>query len=193
MRRLILVSILVAVASMACAQPTDPRAMDEAAGPPAARSNSAPKSRDAGSEAPTACDLLAPSEIARFLHVADVKNDEINSGRNVQTQIYICNWYVKQGSSEGIEVRLRRAESSDEGAVLLAFSAAKGDAVEHDEARNKNVQAVAGVGQEALYSPYPVGSGGSVVFRKGPAVVTITGSASKDALMAMAKLAARSL
>jgi hypothetical protein len=60
--------------------------------------------------------------------------------------------------------------------------------VEHDVKRSQEAQKVA-VGDEAVYSPYSVPPGGSVVVRVGSVVVTLTGSASKEALVEMAKIA----
>src|SRR5215471_7022451 len=73
-----------------------------------------------------ACELLTPGEIAGFLKVTQVKKDDLNSGKNEMTKVDFCNWYVKEGSSQGIEIRLRRAESADEGSAMAVFSAAKG-------------------------------------------------------------------
>jgi hypothetical protein len=141
----------------------------------------------------TACELLTANEIATLLKAPAVQKDEINSGKNEMTGVDICNWYVRKNSSEGIEVRLRLAGSDDEGALALAFSAAKADAVEHDFERSQKAQPVSGVGDEAVYSAYPVGPGGSLVFRVGPNVVTLTGSASRETLVSMATIVAHRL
>lgn len=140
----------------------------------------------------TACELLQANEISGFLKVPAVKKDELNSGKNETTNVDLCNWYVKEGGSDGIEVRLRRAES-DEGSYSLVFSAAKGDAVEHDVQRDRKAQPLPGVGDEAIYSAYTSGDGGSIALRIGRSAVTITGSASNDALISMAKLVAKRL
>lgn len=139
--------------------------------------------------AQSACELLTATEIAGFLKAPAVKKDELNSGKNEMTGVDRCNWYVREGSNEGIELRVRRAESG-EGSELLVFSAAKGDAVEHDVKRDREAEPLLGVGDEAVYSPYPVGPGGSIALRVGRRAVTIAGSASKDSLIAAAKLAA---
>lgn len=162
---------------------------------PASTGNSGQKA--AGSQAPSgpkaqnACELLTAGEIAGFLKVAAVKKDEINSGKNATTKVDFCNWYVKEGSSEGVEVRLRRGESADAGMVV--YSAAKGDAVENDAERSRKAEPLAGIGDEAIYAPYPDGKGGNIALRVGSSAATITGSASKDLLIAMARLAARRL
>jgi hypothetical protein len=49
---------------------------------------------------------------------------------------------------------------------------------------------IAGVGEEALYRPYPVGPGGSLIARKGLHVFLLTGSPSQEGLAALGKLAA---
>jgi hypothetical protein len=145
-----------------------------------------------GPKAQTACELLTGEEIAGFLKVPQVKKDELNSGMNPMIKVDICNWYVREGTSDGVEIRLRRAEA-DEGSESLAFSAARGDAVEHDAKRDQEAQPLTGVGDQAFYSPYPVGAGGSIAMRAGRSAVTITGSPPKDTLISMAKLIARRL
>jgi hypothetical protein len=145
-----------------------------------------------GPKAQSACQLLTASEIAGFLKAPAVKKDDLNSGMNEMTKVDLCNWYVREGGGEGIEVRLRRAEWY-QGSELLVFSAAKGDAVEHDVERDRVAQPVPGLGDEAIYSPYPVGPGGSIALRVGGNAVTITGSPSKDSLVSLAKLAAQRL
>lgn len=137
----------------------------------------------------TACEVFAPAEIASFLKVPEVRKDDLNSGKNQFTGVDLCNWYVKEGSPEGIGVTLRTAAPDDEGGRMSAFSAAKGDAVEHDVKRSQDAQTVA-AGDEAVYSPYAVPPGGSIVVRVGSTIVTMTGTAPKDTLLAMAKLAA---
>jgi hypothetical protein len=161
--------------------------------PPAPNTDQKAAATSAAPKGLTACELLTPGEIAGFLKAPQVKKDEVNSGKNEMTKVDFCNWYVKEGSSEGVEITLRRAESADEGAAMLIFSAAKGDAVEHDVERDRKAQPISGVGDEAIYSPYPVGDGGSVALRAGSSAVTITGSASKETLVAMAKLIAQRL
>lgn len=96
----------------------------------------------------------------------------------------LCNWYVKEKSPEGVGLTLRRADSDDEGSRMLVFSSAKGDAVEHDVERDRKAEKLSGVGDEAIYSPYPDGKGGSVAMRLGASAVTITGSASRDDMIA---------
>jgi hypothetical protein len=145
-----------------------------------------------GPKAQTACQLLTASEIAGFLKAPAVTKDELSSGMNEMTRVDFCNWYVKEGGREGIEVRLRRAEWY-QGSELLVFSAAKGDAVEHEVERDRAAQPVPGIADEAIYSPYPVGPGGSIALRVGGNAVTITGSPSKDSLVSLAKLAAQRL
>ena len=186
MRTLLLASTLALVA-IACSSGPAVTGSTPASEPPttAAAANAA-----SGPKAQTACEVLTPAEVANFLKVPEVRKDDLNSGKNQFTGVDLCNWYVKEGSPEGIGVTLRTAASDDEGGRMTAFSSAKGDAVEHEVKRSQEAQKVA-VGDEAVYSPYPVPPGGSIVVRVGPVVVTMTGSASKDVLVEMAKLAAQ--
>ncbi len=187
--RAVLAASILAVVAIACSS-----------GPPQTESNSAsepakpadPNKIASGPKAQTACEILTPAEIAGFLKVSEVKKDDLNSGKNQFTGVDLCYWYVKEGSPESIGVTLRTATTDDEDGRMLAFSSAKGDAVEHDVKRSQAMQTVA-VGDEAVYSPYPVGPGGSIVVRVGPVVATMTGSASKDAFVAMAKLATQKM
>lgn len=146
-------------------------------------------------QAHSACELLTANDIAAILKVPQVKKDEFSSGKNEITKVDFCYWYpnakVNNDRDERIEVRLRRAESADEGSLLMLFSAAKGDAVEHDIERDRTAQPVPGVGDEAIYSPYP--DGGSIALRAGTSAVTISGLLTKDKLVSMAKLAAQRL
>jgi len=103
---------------------------------------------------------LTPAEVANFLKVPEVRKDDLNSGKNQFTGVDLCNWYVKEGSPEGIGVTLRTAMSDDEGGRMTAYSSAKGDALEHDVKRSLEAQRVP-VGDEAVYSGYPVPPGGS--------------------------------
>jgi hypothetical protein len=156
-------------------------------------SNSTQKSASkpaSGPKAKSACDLMTPTEIAGFLKVAEVKKDDVESGKNATTKVDICNWYVKKDSLEGVEFMLRQAESDDEGSRMLVFSSARGDAVEHDAERDRKAEKLSGVGDEAIYSPYPVGKGGTIAMRVGPSAVTIIGSASREDLISMARLMA---
>jgi hypothetical protein len=139
---------------------------------------------------PKACDIITPAEIAQALQVPDVKKDDVNSGENTTTHVDICNWYVKSGSTEGVQVQVYRGEGAGLDASLAAYSSAKGDAVEHDSTRAAQAQQLTGIGDEAIYSPYPVGKGGNIAFRTRAGAVTITGSASRDRLESIAKLAA---
>ena len=147
----------------------------------------APPVRGSEAKANNACELVTPAEIARFLNVPAVKKDEINSGKNELTHVDICNW---EGGTEGLELRLYRAESADEGASLRAYSSAEGYATGYDGARSSAAQSVAGVGLDAILSPFPDGKGASLAFRTAAGAVALTGSASRNALVAMAKLAA---
>src|SRR5215510_14580183 len=122
---------------------------------------------------PRACEILTPAEIARALGVPEVKKDETNSGENPSTHVDICNWYVRNGSSEGVQVQVYRAERTDVGSSMLAYSSAKGDAVEHDNARASKAEQLTGVGDEAIYSPYPDGKGGNIAFRTRAGAVTL--------------------
>jgi hypothetical protein len=187
MRLLMVIAVVAVMPVVACNQKSD------TSSPSDERQKTAASKSPSGSKAQNACELLTPTEIAGFLKVPAVKKDELNSGKNEMTKVDFCNWYVKEGSSEGVELRLRRGESSDEGSAMLVFSAAKGDAVEHDSERSRNAESLTGVGDQAIYSPYPDGKGGNIALGAGSSAVTITGSASKDTLVAMAKLVASRL
>jgi hypothetical protein len=178
--------MLLMLALTACNKPSQSSEVPSSNGVQKAASKPA-----SGPKAQSACELLTPTEIAGFLRVAAVKKDDLNSGKNEMTKVDFCNWYVKEKSPEGVQLTLRRAESDDEGSRMLVFSSAKGDAVEHDVERDRKAEKLSGVGDEAIYSPYPDGKGGNVAMRMGASAVTITGSASRDDLIAMAKLAAQ--
>ena len=180
--RTLLAASTLAVVAMACSSGPAETGSSEAANPTASTPASRPRVQ-------AACDVLTPAEVASFLKVPEVRKDDLNSGKNQFTGVDLCYWYVKDGSPEGIAVTFRTAASDDEGGRMLAFSSAKGDAVEHEVKRSQEAQPVA-VGDEGVYSPYPVPPGGSIVVRVGSAVVTMTGTASKDTFVAMAKLAA---
>jgi hypothetical protein len=188
--RVSIATIVFAVAVIGCTQANHVNVADATVAPDTDQKAAA---TSAGLKGQTACELLTPGEIAGFLKAPQVKKDEVNSGKNEMTKVDFCNWYIKEGSSEGVEITLRRAESADEGAALVIFSAAKGDAVEHDVERDRKAEPISGVGDEAIYSPYPVGNGGNIAFRAGSSAVTITGSASKETLVSMAKLIAQRL
>jgi hypothetical protein len=181
---LVLSMLAIAAACNKPSQSSEIPSSNSAQKPVASKPASGPKTQ-------SACELLTPAEIAGFLKVAAVKKDELNSGKNEMTKVDFCNWYVKEKSPEGVQLALRRAESDDEGSRMLVFSSAKGDAVEHDVERGRKAEKLSGVGDEAIYSPYPVGKGGNVAMRVGASAVTITGSASREDLIAMAKLAAQ--
>lgn len=139
-------------------------------------------------KAKDACELLTPAEIAKALNVPTVKKDEMNSGEHMMGHVDICNWYVKENSPEGLEVRWWLAKPGPE-EKLAEFSAAKAHAFEHDSTRSEKAQAVIGVGAEAVYAPFPDGKGGSLAFRTATGAVALVGSASKDSLITLAKLA----
>jgi hypothetical protein len=101
----------------------------------------------------------------------------------------ICNWYVRENSPQGVEIRWHRASAGD-AEPLAEYSAAKGDAFEHDSGRTQKAQAVPGVGVEAVYGPWPDGSGGSLALRGHNGAVAISGSATREALVALGKLVA---
>jgi hypothetical protein len=186
MRSLAVVLALLVILVTACNQTSKDGSSAANSGQKAASSQAS-----SGPKAQSACELLTPGEIAGFLKVPEVKKDELESGKNEMTKVDLCNWYVKKNSNEGVQLMLRRAESSDEGSRMLVFSSAKGDAVEHDAERDRKAEKLNGVGDEAIYSPYPVGPGGTIAMRVGSSAVTIIGSASRENLIAMAKLAAQ--
>jgi hypothetical protein len=185
-------SITMAAMLMGCTRPDKER--DSSTKPEMAQKALADKSRS-GPKAQTACDLLTAGEIAGILKTPQVIKDEFDSRKNEFTKLDFCYWWprgkVNPDRDERIELRLRRAESADEGSLLLLFSAAKGDAVENDNQRDQAAQPVAGVGDEAIYSPFP--DGGSIALRVGTSAVTISGLLTKDQLVSMAKLMANRL
>ena len=186
----IVVSAATLLALLACTQKAP---QDSPSIAPPASSQSKTEASDSSPSKVSACELLSASEVAGFLKVPTVKKDDVESGYNEITHVDICNWYVMKGSNAGILIKIFRGEGTGEGAGLVAFSLAKGEAVEHDVKRDQNAESVSGVGKEAIYSPYPVGPGGNIAFRVDPRAVTITGSASKDVLVSMAKVAASRL
>ena len=102
---------------------------------------------------------------------------------NEMLNVDLCSWYVTEGESEGVMLKLRRRPSSDE--VPVAFSAAK---LEPEFGAPAKPVSIAGVGQEAVYVAYQDGQDGTIVFRQRLSVVTSTGSPSKETLVSMAKV-----
>lgn len=156
-------------------------------GDPGQRSNAAVPEAGAAAATPVtsaaaACELLTAAEVAGFLRVPAVYVDSIESGFNETTRVDLCSWYVTKGESDGVMVKLRRSASADE--VLVQFAAAKIDAGFRDAP-----EPASGIGDEALYGPYPDRTGGTIVFRKGASAVTILGSLSKETLISAAKAA----
>jgi len=185
MRRLIIASLAAVITACGGSGGAhDTAASAQPAQTPAAQANASVKTP------PRACEILTPAEIARTLNVPEVKKDDTNSGENQMTHVDICSWYVKNGSAEGMQVQVYRAGGADVGSSMLAYSSAKGDAVEHDAARASKAEQLSGVGDEAIYSPYPDGKGGNIAFRTRAGAVTMTGSAPHDRLVELAKLAA---
>jgi hypothetical protein len=186
-----LFSIMIAAMLLGCTSGNRER---DTSAPGMAQRAIADKSRSAP-KAQTACELLTANDIAGILKAPQVRKDESHSHKNEITKIDFCYWFptgqINNDRDERIEVTLRRTESADEGSLLLLFSAAKGDAVEHDLERDRTAQPVPGVGDEAIYSPYP--DGGSIALRAGTSAVTISGLLSRDALVSMAKLVANRL
>lgn len=182
MRRALVVQVIAFAAAVACtgAGQTPGR---EAEGRPAtvqpdlAATQSAPKTTPL-----TACELLSAAEIAASLQVPAVRIDPLNSGRNEMTHVDLCSWYVAEGKNDGVMVKLRQAPSAGE--VQVSFIAAR-----LDIDSSVPPARIPGVGDEALYAPYPDGAGGTIVFRSGVRAVTIIGSVPKDVLVSMAKLA----
>ena len=130
----------------------------------------------------TACQLVTAAEVAGLLKVPAVHIDSISSGKNEMLNVDLCSWYVREGESEGVMLKLRRAPSSDK--VPVAFIAAK---IEPEFSEPAKPVSITGVGQEAVYVAYRDGQGGTIVFRQRLAVVTITGSPAKETLVGMAK------
>ncbi len=140
-------------------------------------------------KAKDACELLTAVEIAKALNVLVVKKDEVNSDQHLMGHVDICSWYVKENSPEGLESRWWHGKPGA-GEPPAEFIAAKGHAFEHDSARSDKAQPVSGVGAEAVYGPFPDGTGGSLAFRTRTGAVALVGSAGKEALTSLAKLAA---
>ncbi len=190
MPRVLIATIVTIIFTTGCTQVSKER--DTSSTSDTGQKTAASSARS-GPKAQTACEVLTASDIAGVLKAHEVKKNE--SGKNELTKIDYCYWNVNGSTNkdrdERIEVTLRRAESADEGSLLLLFSAAKGDAVEHDIARDRAAQPVPGVGDEAIYSPFP--DGGSIALRAVTSAVTISGLLSKDALVSMAKLVAQKL
>ena len=114
---------------------------------------------------PTACELLSAAEVARFLSAPSVRIDSINSGNNELTHVDFCSWYVKEGQSEGLMVKLRRRASRDEAPV--AMIAAR---LDDGFSGQRLPEAIPGVGEEAQYLGYPDGKGGTIIVRQGTSV-----------------------
>jgi len=191
-----LITTLVAILVVSgCSQSSKEGNASADLGPKDSGQKTTAASARSGPKAQTACEVLTAGEIAGVLKIPEAKKDTHSSGKNELTKVDFCYWYVtgriNPDRDERLEVILRRAESTDEGALLMLFSAAKGDATEHDFERDRKAQPLSAVGDEAIYSAYP--DGGSVALRVGTSAVTISGLVSKDALIAMAKLAARKL
>jgi len=175
---LLILSAAIVVAVAGCAQTKEaPQAAGSASGAAASAAGQ--------TKVKSACDLVTATELAGFLKVAEVKKDDINSGLNDLTKVDICTWDVKDGHNGGVEVRLHRAMSGDDEA-LVAFSAAKSDALDFGQP-----QPVSGIGVEAVFRPSADGNFNAISFRAGAGAVTIKSSGSKDALISMATLAAR--
>jgi hypothetical protein len=141
----------------------------------------------AGSGPFPACELLAPAEVAKVLGAPRAFIDSLNSGPNEATGAQLCSWYVRQGSSEGVMIKLYRGASPDQaGALWYGSVRMDGDwlASDSDPVR------VTGVGDEALYRRYASARGGTLIVRKGLDVFLLTGSPSREGLTALAKLVA---
>jgi hypothetical protein len=139
-------------------------------------------------ELPT-CRLLSAREVAAHLDAPAVRIDSVNSGTNMISKAELCAWYVREGSPEGVMFKHRRATTADD--VAREFLGARLE--EEMRVGDKATVTVPGLADEALYRAYPDGKGGSLVFRKGRNVFGMTGSASKEAFIAMARLIAPKL
>lgn len=189
MRRLAVIGVIAAVLPVAaCGAGSERKAGGSTAASTASQNPAPPKSSAANAKQLNACELLSTAEVAAFLKAPSVQIDSLNSGKNQNTNVDFCSWFVKAGESEGVMLKLRRAASSEETPVALI--AARGD---EDFPSPPQPTSIAGVGDEALYRDYADGKGGTVIVRRGPAVVTLIGSASKETLVAMAKLVVQRL
>jgi hypothetical protein len=129
---------------------------------------------------PRACELFSAAEVAAFLSAPAAQIDSVDSGFNENTHADLCNWYVHKGSPQGLTFKVRRAQSADETAVILL--AARLD----ENLTLDHAQPIHSLGDEALYLPYPDGTGGTLIVRKATAVLTIIGSVKRDTLVAIA-------
>ncbi|MGH7526994.1 MAG: hypothetical protein ACREMX_09855 [Gemmatimonadales bacterium] len=129
------------------------------------------------------CDLLSAAEVAKFLSVPAVQVDSVNTGTNEFTGVELCSWFVELRDPRGLTVRLRREKSAEDTTVLLLAARME------DEFSQRKVEPIAGLGEEAQYADWLDGSGGTVIVRSGPNVVTLTGTISKATAIAMAKTA----
>ncbi len=130
-----------------------------------------------------ACDLLSAAEVAKFLSVAAVQVDSVNTGKNEFSGVELCSWYVSLRDPRGLTVRLRRGKSTEDTPVLLIAARME------EESFAGKVETVAGLGDEAQYADWLDGSGGAIIVRSGAKVVTFTGTISKAAAVALAKAA----
>ncbi|HXF95773.1 MAG TPA: hypothetical protein VNI61_06680 [Gemmatimonadales bacterium] len=139
--------------------------------------------RPSGAGPYPACELLSLAEVAGVMGAPRAFIDSLNSGPNEMTGAQLCSWYVKEGSSEGVMLKLFRGATQDQAMTLWYGVRADGDW----QMSKVEPVPIAGVGDEALYRPYPVGPGGSLIARKGLHVFLLTGSPSRDGLAALGK------
>ena len=177
MRKRIL-ALVVALSATSCGSDVS---LGETASPPGASSPAGAASDASGTPA-TACGVLSAAEMAAAFKVATVAKDEVNSDENNKSLVDVCSWFVIKGQPEGVMVKLRRAPGPR--AATTAFVAGKLDIVSIGRAVE-----VPDLGDEAVYAPHSDGSGGTLVFRQGLTVVSLTGSLARESLIQLAKIA----
>ena len=132
---------------------------------------------------PSACDVLSVDEVSGALQRSGVQTAD-DAGINRATGIDSCRW-TADGNAV-VELRIYRADSSAEGAWKLVFESARVHATKPDAPGPGRARSLTGVGDDAMV----LAGGASVAFRVGRTGATITGTASEDALIELAKRAA---
>jgi hypothetical protein len=137
-------------------------------------------------ETAPACSLITPDEIATALQATGVKIDS-SSGFDSSTGIDRCRW--TGDGARTLDLRIYRADSSAESAWTMVFESAKAHALKPDAAGASRAHGVDGVGDDAMFL---AGTGGSssVAFRVGRTGAVVSGEATEQALVELARRAA---
>jgi len=138
-----------------------------------------------GSAQRDACSLVSPAEVAQTLGYPEARVDPENSGHHAYLPLDLCNYVVKDNDPRGVMIKVHPASDPSS-----AFSAARLDA---ESDRKRVPEPIAGLGDEAQFQSYAVPPGGWVSFRKGNVGVSLQSSASKEALIALARRVASRL